>query len=609
MCLSSTNLFQIFRCLAGILPVFLLSAFASCKKAKNASAPSIHKNAYQQQAYDLFQKGMKYYNSGNDTLLFYGNQLVDLGKKYGDDEVLIQGKLLRANYEWRSGSYLTGMREALEALEIAEQYNYTQNVPALYRIVGNLHKENENYLLALQAATRGIEAARQIKDTPHIILLMLNRAMFTHSYGMLKNDAALRKKGLNYHLEGLSLAEADPKFERLRIPYFNNIAQYYKIAGDYQKGLFYGKKAESLAKKYGQDRSLTYTYNWLGEIYFEKGNYQKGIAYLNKALAISIELNLPYREGEMYRVLSNCYHVIGNDTKALSYYARAVAIHDSLQILKNVHQIGELQIEYESEKKQQRIDALRLINSEKTRKTTAILIAMILFVLLSIFLFIQYRTIKHRNFLLAENNEKINEQSRQLQFLMKELHHRVKNNLQIVSSLLTLQSSHTTQKEAYQAVKMGQQRIEAMSLIHKSLYRQECPNLVNMKEYLAQLVESITMSFGMNKQNLDLRLDIQIETMDVDTALPMGLIINEWLTNAFKYAYSEVEHPVLRLSLKTVDGILLEIEDNGPGMSTDEWERPKDSFGIKLIKVLGRQLKGECRMEPCNGTKFILQIP
>jgi two-component sensor histidine kinase len=164
-------------------------------------------------------------------------------------------------------------------------------------------------------------------------------------------------------------------------------------------------------------------------------------------------------------------------------------------------------------------------------------------------------------------------------------------------------------KDAQQAVKIGQQRIEAMSLIHRSLYQQDNPNMVNMKEYVTDLVESILQSFGIDKDKFDLQLDVQITEMDVDMALPLGLIINEWVTNAFKYAYKEVQYPSLILSLKKDRDIILEIKDNGPGMTREAWEKPTGSFGVKLVKVLSRQLNAVCDMESRNGTLLSLQIP
>ncbi len=557
----------------------------------------------------LFHQGMRHSNTGNDSLQWYAERLIRLGEQYGNEGITVNGLLLKANYEWRTANHATAMKVAMEALEKAERHGLTEAVPILYGIIGNLYKENENYPLALQAAEQGIRAAMLIQDTARMIRIMLNRAMFTHSYGLSKNDTALRKEGLDRYLEGLAIAESAPVYERLCIPYYNNICQYYYLNGSYAEGLSYGKKAEVLAKKYERHLSLTYTYNWLGEIYFYSGDQASGFDYLHRALDIATAQNTPFRRAEIYWSLHKCYRAAGHAEKALDAYTRYTGINDSLQLLKNTSQIGRLQIEYETEKKDQHIASLRLINLEKTRTARAIMVGMIVFVLLSAFLYLQYRGIRQRNRLLTESNATINEQSAQLKFLMKELHHRVKNNLQIVSSLLSLQSGHLADKDARQAVKIGQQRIEAMSLIHRSLYQQDNPNMVNMKEYVTDLVESIVQSFGVEKEDFDLQLDVQTTEMDVDMALPLGLIINEWVTNAFKYAYKDVQHPCLKLSLKEDRQIILEIRDNGPGMAREAWEAPRGSFGVKLVKVLSRQLNGTCEMESRDGTLLHLQIP
>lgn len=587
----------------------LLTSLFSCNKPDPDVRATYAGNDSVLLADDLFLRGMRHRNTGSDSLLWYANRLIYLGREQEDDRVVVNGLLLKANYEWRAGNFTTAMKVAMSALQKAEHHKLAKKISVLYNIIGNLHKENENYTLALKAVEKGLQAAILIKDTAQIIKVMLNRAMFTHSYGMSKNDPQIRKEGLDKYLEGLKIAESSSEYEQLRIPYYNNICQYYKIAGDYPKGLLYGKKAEALAKKYHQQLSLTYTYNWLGEIYFYSGDRAKGLQYLNRALDITIARRAPFREAEIYKVLYKCYHDAGDAEKALHAFSRSVRINDSLQVLRNTKQIGRLQIEYETEKKDQHIASLRLINLEKTRTTGVIAMGMILFVLLSAFLYVQYRGIRQRNRMLADSNKKINEQAEQLKFFMKELHHRVKNNLQIVSSLLSLQSNHLPDKDAQQAVKVGQQRIEAMSLIHRSLYQQNNPNMVNMKEYVTDLVESILQSFGIEKNTFGLQLDIQITEMDVDMALPLGLIINEWVTNAFKYAYKEVRRPTLTLSLKKDREIVLDIKDNGPGMPQDAWEKPRGSFGVKLVKVLSRQLNGICGIESSSGTRFNLQIP
>lgn len=532
-----------------------------------------------------------------------------MGEVHHDEEVTVRGTMLAANYEWMRSNYPGAIALAVEALEKAQSNGLKNQIPQIYATIGNLHKENENYETALAAAEKGIEAAREIRDTSQLIYLLRVKAMFTHSFGMLKSDDSIRAHSLRLHMEGLELAESSPAYERSRIAYYDNISQYYKINGDYERGIAYGNRGAELAKKYNQRRSLTYAYNWLGESYFYQGQRERGIAYLLQALGIARELQSGYRTMEIHCSLYECYHSIGDDRNALAHFVRYRAIHDSLEVLKNVQKIGQLHLQYETARKDQQIALLGALNDEKSRRNKFILISMLLLVLLSGFLYRQFRALRARNRLLIESNYKIGKQSEQLHLLMKELHHRVKNNLQIVSSLLSLQSANLEDKDARQAVRIGQQRIEAMSLIHRSLYRQENPNLVNMREYVTDLVESIVQSFGFDRKRFDLKLEIHTAEMDVDTALPLGLIINEWVTNSFKHAYKEVANPRLFLSLTQYQGIQLEIRDNGPGIGRKNWERPAGSFGLKLVKVLSKQLKGACEVKEDGGTTFTLRVP
>ena len=403
--------------------------------------------------------------------------------------------------------------------------------------------------------------------------------------------------------------ESSPQYEELQVPFSDNISQYYKIRGDHEQGILYGKRGASLAKKYNRKRSLTYAFNWLGEIYFYQGDRKKGIVYLDSALQYARDLHWDFRVSEILFSKSECYQAAGDTQNALRYFQKSIKIRDSLQMLKNLEKVSQLQIQYETGKKDQQIEMLGLMNRQKAREALIIILVSVLLLFLSGYLTYQYGKTRKRNRLLRQSHQKINEQAEELRVLMQELHHRLKNNLQIVSSLLRLQSGYLTDQDALEVMKTGQQRIEAMSLIHQSLYQQNKANRVDMQEYIKGLVESIIQSFGIDRDRFDIRLIIEIKDLDVDLALPLGLIINEWITNSFKHAYANIKDPRLSLCLRKTVEIQLEIEDNGKGMSRQSWDTPQNSFGLKLVKVLTRQLRGRCEMDNRTGTRFFLQVP
>ncbi len=498
----------------------------------------------------------------------------------------------------------------LKVLDEAQKFKFNKRLPEIYALIGSLDKENINYPMALQSAAKGVDAAVANKDTVEIIELKGLLAMFTNGYSARKNDSALREKAFHMQLEALKIAESSPKYENLRIRFYDNISGYYLNTNQFDKSIEYGKKGVELSLKHNAQKSLTYSYSWIGMSYYHLGQKALAMDYLNKALLITRQLKEPFRTMEIYESIYKCY-VLSNDYKnAFKYYNIHNRLSDSLKVANNNHQLNELQVKYDAVKKDNKITLLTATGEASTRKIIFIAIGLGLAVILLALIFVQYLTISKKNKQMAETNQTIQAQSEKLQVLMKELHHRVKNNLQIVSSLLTLQSNRLVDEESRNAIKLGQQRIEAMSLIHRSLYQQDNPTLVSMKEYITDLTESIMMSFGVDKNEFDLHLEIAVTELDVDVAMPLGLIINEWVTNAFKHAYKMSKlQPALWIRLSLENSLELQIKDNGTGMPSEMWDKPQKSFGIKLVKVLAKQLRGTCTVENEDGTVLTLHIP
>lgn len=284
--------------------------------------------------------------------------------------------------------------------------------------------------------------------------------------------------------------------------------------------------------------------------------------------------------------------------------------------IEKTRSIAEISTKYATTQKEAQIRQLDLENRNKTRQMQWLAAGTGLLLLLLGGMIFLYQKVQKQNLVLASQrnqlttqNQTISEQSNKLELMMKELHHRVKNNLQIVSSLLNLQTYNMEDPKAVRAIREGQQRIEAMSLIHQRLYQKEHLTTIDMKEYLSNLIESIMRSYGYQPEHFDLTLDIQERELDVELAMPIGLIINELITNSFKYAYHLTNQPSLAVSLKNDRGIVLDVRDNGPGIDLTNWQNRKGSFGKKLIKSLSEQLGGEAQIQNENGVWYHLYIP
>ena len=185
--------------------------------------------------------------------------------------------------------------------------------------------------------------------------------------------------------------------------------------------------------------------------------------------------------------------------------------------------------------------------------------------------------------------------------LLKEIHHRVKNNLQLISSLLSLQSRNVDDKSATLALQEGQARVQSMALIHKNLYSDNASSGLEVKDYVIQLTQQLLQTYGLNPDKIDLQLDVDPISLDVSTLVPLALIINELITNSLKYAFDQHETGKIQLSLKPKDDnqLLLRIQDNGKGFDPLQ---NTDGFGTKLIQALAAKLDATVNYFNQNGT-------
>jgi len=192
----------------------------------------------------------------------------------------------------------------------------------------------------------------------------------------------------------------------------------------------------------------------------------------------------------------------------------------------------------------------------------------------------------------------------QKEMMLKEVHHRVKNNFQIVSSLLEMQSKDITDEKARQLANDGQNRLKSMAFIHQKLYKSDS-GLINFNDYLRKLIQEISSAYKSQK-GVEIQVTIQDIELDIDTAVPLGLIVNEIITNAYKYAFEGVAAPLLSVSIEetTQNNYVLEIKDNGIGFDKNVDVEKANSIGLRLIKGLVKQLNGAMEVFTHNGTTF-----
>jgi PAS domain S-box-containing protein len=194
--------------------------------------------------------------------------------------------------------------------------------------------------------------------------------------------------------------------------------------------------------------------------------------------------------------------------------------------------------------------------------------------------------------------------------LLKEIHHRVKNNLQIVCSLLELQSQCSRDAQVIAMFKESQTRIRAMSLVHEILYQSNDLGNLNFSEYIQEISLNLCISYGYSSKNLQIQSHPETIFINLDTAIQCGLILNELLTNAFKYAFIDKQYAKIKIELCRLDlgKMLLVVEDNGIGLPANFNFENTQTLGWQVIRALARKLKGELKIVSEKGTKIILKF-
>lgn len=376
--------------------------------------------------------------------------------------------------------------------------------------------------------------------------------------------------------------------------YYLSLKDYVNARKNLEEGL------NLISTSYDQE-VLSKTYLLLAQVERDDRRFNKSAEYFDLGLALIEDTERDDLISEYYEEMVELYDVQGSTAQAYSYLKKYLNIFTSIQSNEKVEAIEELQTKYETKQKEHQINLLNAKNDLQELQLTSFRNTMILLVLGLILLGgLLYR--------LYSLNKKVKKSHDEKDTLLREIHHRVKNNLQVISALLTLQSSHLKNAQAKTALQEGQDRVQSMALIHKDLYQHDNLKGVNTKDYLEQLIDNLLSSYKIGEREIALNLDIQEINLDVDTMIPLGLMINELISNALKHAFGGIENGILSISLKEEDATLkMTIADNGVGLD-DVGDIQNKSFGYSLIESFARKLDAEIALTNDDGLGVHLTI-
>jgi two-component sensor histidine kinase/tetratricopeptide (TPR) repeat protein len=503
------------------------------------------------------------------------------------------------------GQLRLALEQNLNAVEMKPKSTaYKYGLNQLYLNIANIFISLSNPEKAMEYAQLISDNSEKYNFESYKIQAIILKAKIYYQQGSFENAKKNYKEFIYQNQE--SKINENP----LLLTAYADLALIYCREDSLTLSKIYLDKAEILMKEMDSSSiPLLKYYSALTEYLLKNEKYSLAAASAQSILDLSIQLNDADYKKVSAKYLSEISLKKKNFKKAYEYQYIYHQIEDSLfrneqnyivhdleaKYLKKEQDLTINQLQFEDDKNKSRISAQR-------RTITIGAIGLGLVSLLSFLLFRFGRKIKFQNNIIEKSlSEK--------ELLLKEIHHRVKNNLQVVSSLLSLQSEYIKDDTALSAINEGRNRVRSMALIHQNLYSEDNLTGINVKSYLEKLIEGLFNTYNINEDQITLGLNIEDIALDVDIVVPLGLIANELVSNSLKHAFTEQSQGRITVSLTTdINGLAFRVNDNGKGVDTSLNIKDMESFGYQMIYAFKEKLQAKLFIENNDGTSVSLFI-
>jgi two-component sensor histidine kinase len=387
----------------------------------------------------------------------------------------------------------------------------------------------------------------------------------------------------------------------------SRLAHIYLVEGQLDSALFYLPSLKSEVKPDIEEVHRGFTYKQVEAMYHRYiGELDKANEIITDLIYETQELKRPTFFLGTLKLGAQIAKDLEDEERYRKYVDQIQLIEDSLFNMRQSYKLHNIESEYRERKQEEKLNEAVMESEKRKAQMRFYLLITLGLAALAILLFILFRNNRRKSRLLKQQNETITTVLNEKEVLLKEIHHRVKNNLQIVSSMLRMQSRNLNDPEAQSALKESEARIRSMALIHQDLYQEDDLSGIAMPVYLDKLISNIQKTFGSQSSRVTVEQNIADLRLDLDTVIPLGLIINELLTNAFKHAFGEGGGRIGVELLETGKELWLTIEDDGKGY--DMTKSKGGGFGLKMIKALSQKLGAEITTDTTSGTKTLLKI-
>ena len=596
---------------------------------------------------EKYAKVLRNTGRADDALKYYQRSLVIYEELADTNSMAYVENSIGISYK-KMGQYTEALEHYRKALEIREALGHQRQIAMVTNNIGNVLRYQGEFDSALSHYLRALEVFESVPDSGNMTNALNN-------IGLVHENTGNPTKALENYQKVVSIRTA-LKDQRGLAAVRNNIAVIYRKENQLDSALAYFTKNLKYAQQHGLagDEALAThnvasihmeSENWqeavdgfhrslairtalndrygmascnqnLAECYRRMGQPQEAVPFAHVALLLSKEIGSSIQTATIYKTLHEAHASLGNYDKAYRYHTLQKAINDSLLAEERSKTIAEMQAKYEDEKKARQIElatqknALQEEKIKRQQTTRNFLFGIIgIGLVVMILLIFQATSLRKANKLLMVQKEELARHAEEKQMLLNEIHHRVKNNLQVVSSLLNMQSREVKDEKVLNALKEGRDRVHSMALVHQMFYQgHEEAASVEADKYVEKLCNSLMRSYGAEEQGIELKLDVKPTLLDIDRATLVGLIINELVSNSLKYAFNGKTEKTLTVSFRSGSkNHILQVSDSGIGKHSGASK--SDSFGLKLVESMTKKLKGKLSEVSDNGYSTRIEFP
>lgn len=501
------------------------------------------------------------------------------------------------------GKLYKALQLYIQSLRIKEKLGDQKSIAMTLNNLGNVYKDLKKIDKSLEYYNKSLEIKRDINDQ-HGIAMTLN------NIGLLYHNDKKYKEALAYYSESIGIKREINDLHGLAMS-LNNIGLTYELQRDYPKALHFYEESISIKKEIGDQFGLAMSLINLSTVYRETGDYSTCFKLLLEGEKIAKEINATTQLRDSYLRMYEAHEMQGNTSNAFKFYKLYIEIKDSVLSEESIKNIQKLQAQYENEAKQLTIQNLtkkeELNNAQlaqnkaekKSKNVTIISLIVGLIVSLGLIIFF-YFVFKQR----TKTNLALKKSLEEKEVLFKEVHHRVKNNFQVISSLLNLHSNNSDNEAVKKALGEAKDRVGSMALVHEKLYQSKDLSQIKMDEYISQLIKHLKDSFD---AEIEFSSVIKVENvfLNIETAIPLGLIFNELITNSIKYAFKGRIDNTIDIGIKrTGEKIEVAYKDNGVGLPKEFDLDNLETLGLNLVQILVLQIHGELSINTEKGASF-----